>query len=250
MLISGTMNHIVREKMDLQANIEPEEKSVQRPNLLSRRSFFREFGETLLLIIAIYTLVNLATARFVVEGQSMYPSFEGEEYLIVSRFEYLLSDPQRGDIVVFHYPENPERDFIKRVVGLPGETITMQNGQVFINGVPLDESPYISELCNSSNCRDREWVLGEDEFIVLGDNRNASQDSTRFGAINRSHIIGRAWIRYWPPEDWGIINHHQYGPPPTLPTATPSPIPSATSEPVPTTTALPGTPEIPFNIGG
>ncbi len=200
-------------------------KQAERPQI-GRRSFGRELIETVLLIIAIYTFVNLATARFVVEGRSMYPSFEGDEYLIVSRFDYIIGDPQRGDIVVFHYPQNPERDFIKRVIGLPGETITMQNGQVFVNGEPIDE-PYVLDLCASTNCTNREWVLGNDDYFVLGDNRNASQDSTRFGPINRKHIVGRAWIQYWPPSRWRIINHHEYGEPPVLPTPTPTSTPLA-----------------------
>lgn len=191
-----------------------------RPQL-GRRSFTRELLETLLLIVAIYTLVNLATARFVVEGHSMLPNFEGNEYLIVSRFDYIIGDPQRGDIVVFHYPQNPERDFIKRVIGLPGEAVQMKNGLVFINGTPLDE-PYVLDLCTSSTCKDQEWVLGEDDYFVLGDNRNASQDSVRFGPIHRSHIVGRAWIQYWPPSRWKIINHHEYGAPPPIPTPTPT----------------------------
>lgn len=193
-----------------------------RPQL-GRRSFARELLETVLLIMAIYTLVNLATARFVVEGRSMLPSFEGDEYLIVSRFDYILDEPQRGDIVVFHYPQNPERDFIKRVIGLPGEKVSMTNGQVFINDVPINE-PYVLDLCSSSNCSNQEWVLGQDEYFVLGDNRNASQDSSRFGPIHRKYIVGRAWIQYWPPSRWRIINHHEYGEPPT-PTPTITPVP-------------------------
>lgn len=208
-------------------------QTLPRPRLLDRRSFFRESIETLLLIVAIYTLVNLATSRYVVEGQSMLPTFEGNEYLIVNRFEYMFGDPQRGDIVIFHYPENVERDFIKRVIGIPGDLIQMQNGQVFVNGEPLTE-PYVLDLCNNSNCRDREWLVGENEYFVLGDNRNASQDSTRFGPVDRSYIVGRAWIKYWPPSEWQIIQHHQYNngdaPQPTL-VPTQTPIPLGTPEP-------------------
>ena len=210
-----------------------------RPQLLDRRSFLREIVETLLLIVAIYTLVNLATSRYVVEGQSMLPNFEGNEYLIVNRFEYMFGEPQRGDIVIFHYPENPDRDFIKRVVGLPGETVRMEDGQIFIDDVPLGE-PYVLDLCSRSNCRFREWVVEEDQYFVLGDNRNSSQDSTRFGPIDKDLIVGRAWIKYWPPSEWEFIQHHTYGDPPVLP------------EPEPTPTLIPGTPEPPTldSVGG
>jgi len=201
-----------------------------RPKLIDRRSFWREVVETALLIAAIYTLVNLATSRYVVEGLSMYPSFEGNEYLIVNRFEYMFREPERGDIVIFHYPNNPERDFIKRIIGLPGETVAMENGQVFINDVPVDE-PYVNDLCTASNCRYREWILGEDEFFVLGDNRNSSQDSANFGPVNRSFMVGRAWVKYWPPSEWEIIEHHTYGEPPTgIIRITPTPTPTLPPE--------------------
>jgi len=227
----------------------PDEK-LPRPKIPNRNAFLREFAETLLLIISIYTLVNLATARFIVDGLSMFPSFEGNEYLIVSRFDYLMGEPERGDIVVFHYPQAPDRDFIKRVIGLPGDHIHMENGQVFVNGEPISE-PYINELCGSQRCEYADWYFGEDEYFVLGDNRNNSQDSTAFGPIGREYIIGRAWIRYWPPESWGIITHHNYTAGPQLnitpSTVTPTPLYSATPRQqstavpfyVPTTPAAP-----------
>lgn len=216
----------------MQTVSEDERPQTVRPSLLNRRSFAREVVETLLLIIAIYTLVNLATSRYVVEGHSMLPNFQGDEYLIVNRFEYMFDDPERGDIVIFHYPEDPSRDFIKRVIGLPGDYIRMENGQVFVNNVPLDE-PYVLDLCHSSNCRFREWTLGEDQYFVLGDNRNSSQDSTRFGPVDRSLIVGRAWIKYWPPSEWQIIEHHDYEDHPEVtPTLVPSPtLPPGTVQP-------------------
>ncbi|NJL95672.1 MAG: signal peptidase I, partial [Anaerolineae bacterium] len=195
--------------MDTQPDFLVSEERPERPGGLGGRSLLREVLETLLLIIGIYTLVNLATARFVVEGESMVPTFQGEEFVIVSRLDYIAGSPQRGDIVVFHYPRDADRDFIKRLIGLPGEFIQMRDGRVYVNGVLIEE-PYIRAYCTSSLCRDKAWLLGEDEYFVLGDNRNESQDSTRFGAIQREHLVGRAWIKYWPPEEWGIIQHHDY----------------------------------------
>lgn len=193
----------------------------------NQRTFTREIIETLLLIIAIYTLVNLVTSRYMVDGKSMLPSFEGGEFLIVNRFEYMLKAPQRGDIVIFHYPNDPSRDFIKRVIGLPGETVHLLNGQVFVDGVALDE-PYTSELCNGYLCRDQETRLGDDEFFVLGDNRNASEDSSAFGPVHRRYIVGRAWITYWPPKSWGSIPHRAYeNRGVTLPSPTPTATPPA-----------------------
>lgn len=107
----------------------------------------------------------------------------------------MFNEPERGDIVVFHYPNDPTRDFIKRIVGLPGETVRMENGRVFVNDEPIDE-PYILDFCNSSSCRYDEWVVGENEYFVLGDNRNSSQDSVRFGPIDKSFVVGRACTRF------------------------------------------------------
>jgi signal peptidase I len=117
-------------------------------------------------------------------------------------------EPQRGDIIVIdHHDENI--NYIKRIIGLPGEHIHMESGQVFVNNVPLDE-PYVLDLCGRHFCNDRDWYLGPDQFFVLGDNRNNSYDSVNFGPIDRSQIVGRAWIRYWPPQEWTVINHFDY----------------------------------------
>jgi signal peptidase I len=180
-----------------------------RPRLAPRRSLMREGLETALLILSIYCLVNLSTARYVVEGASMAPNFRTDQFIIVSRIAYLLGSPARGDVIVFHNPEEPARDFIKRIIGLPGETVQIRNGKVYINGIPIDE-PYVAELCANQAC-DRTWALDADHFFVLGDNRNHSHDSHSFGPLDRSLIIGKAWVRYWPPSDWSIIPHFDYG---------------------------------------
>ena len=175
-----------------------------------RRTFF-ELLQTVVMIVALYTVINLALPRYIVEGRSMQPVFRGEgnERVIVSRIEYFFNDPQRGDIIVLENPDDVSVYYIKRVLGLPGETVRMEDGRVYINGEAIDE-PYIPDLCHSTKCTHREWVLGANEYFVLGDNRNASHDSTAFGAIDRSLIVGRAWIHYWPPEDWKLFEHFDY----------------------------------------
>lgn len=173
-----------------------------RPRLHTR-GFVREILETAVLIVAIYSLVNLATARFIVEGPSMQPNFETGQFLIVSRAHYLFDSPDYGDIVVFHYPNRPEDDYIKRIIGLPGDTVAIQNRAVFVNGQQIDE-PYILEACER-NCSDNEWALGGDEYFVMGDNRNHSSDSRSFGPVERKFIVGEALVRYWPPSAWGIV---------------------------------------------
>lgn len=197
-----------------------------QPYLKQRKGFLREAAEIVLLVVAIYTLVNLSTARFVVEGSSMEPNFYTDQFVIVSRLAYIIGEPQRGDIIVFHYDETNQRDFIKRVVGLPGEHVELIDGRVYVNGQLLEE-PYIEQFC--TGCRDQEWYLEDDQYIVLGDNRNNSLDSadSSIGPIQRKQIIGQAWVRYWPPEDWQLVPHYDYGLPnplPDDPQPTPDPV--------------------------
>lgn len=175
---------------------------------LQRRGWLRvlrELLETTILIITIYALVNLATARFVVEGDSMQPNFATGQFLIVSRVHYLLGQPQRGDVVVFHFPQNPQNDFIKRVIGLPGDVVELRDQQVYVNDALLTE-PYIQEACTAMSCPDERWVIDPGSYFVMGDNRNRSRDSRAFGPVSQEFLVGEALIRYWPPEYWGIVS--------------------------------------------
>jgi signal peptidase I len=166
----------------------------------------RELLDFLVFIAAIYAFVNLATVRFIVQGPSMEPTFYNDQFLIVSRANYLLAEPQFGDIVVFHYPGNTEEDYIKRMIGLPGDRVEFRQQQLYINGEFVPE-PYINEPCRPLNCPDRSWQLGEDEYFLMGDNRNRSSDSRVFrDVVRREHIVGEVLIRYWPPSDWGFIH--------------------------------------------
>jgi signal peptidase I len=181
-----------------------------RPNL-QRQGFVRELIETLVLIGLVYTLVNLATVRFFIEGPSMQPSFWAGQFLIVSRVHYLLTSPERGDIVVFDPPGDDgtsnEPLLIKRLIGLPGDLVELREGLVYINGTALNE-PYLKEDCRA--CNERSWQLGTDEYFFMGDNRNNSRDSRAFGPVTKNRIIGEAVVRYWPPQDWGIVTHYRF----------------------------------------
>lgn len=171
---------------------------------LHRRWFVRELLETLLFVAVVYVLVELAAPRFLVEGPSMQPTFHDNQRLIISRINYLLGEPERGDIVVFNAPGSRIGDppLIKRAIGLPGETVEIRESKIYINGVALDEV-YINEPCTT--CQDNTWVLGPEEYFVMGDNRNHSRDSRVFGPIRRANIIGEAFLRYWPPQDWAYL---------------------------------------------
>jgi signal peptidase I len=185
----------------------PRQEPDRRPGLTRHRAIWRDVFEIVLLVVTIYTLVNLATARAVVEGQSMQPNFYTGQLVIVNRFAYYFASPQRGDVIVLHDPLDPTQDFIKRVMGLPGETIQIREGRVYVNGTELDE-PYITDFCRAG-C-DGTWTVKPDEYFVLGDNRSNSFDSHSFGPISRQLIVGQAWIRYWPPQDMGFIQHPGY----------------------------------------
>jgi len=183
--------------------------TLPRPKLKTPGMLF-EAASTIIFIIAVTVLFDLAIPRSLVDGHSMEPTFYGEDRLVVSRVNYLLGEPQRGDILVFNslVPAEAEQGImlIKRVVGLPGDTVTITDQKVHVNGVELDES-YIKEPCQISRCRDDSWTLGEHEYFMMGDNRNNSRDSRRFGPVPLSKIVGQVVLRYWPLSSIGIITN-------------------------------------------
>ena len=187
-------------------------KPQARPRL-SMPGILDEVVRTIIFILVVTVLFDMAVPRSLVDGRSMQPTFEDAERLIVSRVHYLVTEPDRGDIVVFNSvnPSEPDVMLIKRVIGLPGDIVRFRNQQVFINGIQINE-PYILEACSQSRCPDsaEEIVLGADEYYVMGDNRNNSQDSRRLGPIPIDHIVGRVVFRYWPPERIGVIAHQNY----------------------------------------
>lgn len=133
---------------------------------------------------------------FFVEGASMEPNFYNSQYLIIDEISYRFSEPERGDVIVFKYPANPSQHFIKRIIGLPGETVELKDKQIIIDNQVLDESSY-SPL-SSSSYGTTKHILGENEYFVMGDNRGASSDSRQWGGLSREYIVGKVWIRAWP----------------------------------------------------
>lgn len=195
------------------------------PFLKGNDTLWRDVLEAFIVIVAIYTLVNLATARAIVEGASMQPNFATGQLIIVNRLSYFFSTPQRGDVVVLHSPTDGSEDLIKRVIGLPWDTVEIRDGMVYVNGRQLAE-PYILDENRCTVACDGVWALNADQYFVLGDNRASSYDGHSFGPIKRSLIVGQAWLRYWPPPNFGFIPHERYndnGPLLPAPTATPAP---------------------------
>lgn len=166
----------------------------------------REIVETLLLTLFIFWIVNTATGRYRVQGHSMLPTLREGEYLIINKLSYFLDEPQRGDIVVLHYPRDRSREYIKRVVGLPGDRVEIGDGQVRVNGVVLHE-PYLAANPVYGN---QSWVVPEGQYFVMGDNRNNSSDSRDWSFLPRSDIVGKAAIIYWGIEDWGLVPHYRH----------------------------------------
>ncbi|HHB90992.1 MAG TPA: signal peptidase I [Anaerolineae bacterium] len=148
--------------------------------------------------------------NFVVEGSSMVPTLMQGDRLIVSRLSYIFGKPDRGDIIVFQYPFSPERDFVKRIIGLPGETIAIQNGQVFVDGKPLPPETYVQHRSSENY---GPITLGEDEYFVMGDNRTGSSDSRSWGPLQEHFIIGKAWLIYYPFDRFTLIHHPELDPP-------------------------------------
>ncbi len=140
---------------------------------------------------------------FFVKGASMEPNFLDGDYLIIDEISYRFETPQRGEVVIFRYPLDKTQFFIKRIIGLPNENIKVQNGKVFINEKELNESEYLRGVETVGNV---EIQLGDDEYFVLGDNRNASSDSRKWGEVDKKLIIGRAWLRAWPFSRLGTVN--------------------------------------------
>ncbi|HIY61974.1 MAG TPA: signal peptidase I [Candidatus Mediterraneibacter stercoripullorum] len=176
------------------------------------KSILKELMGWLLYIIIIvgaaYLIVTFVGQRTQVSGSSMETTLSDGDQLIVDKMSYRFRNPKRYDIIVFPYQYEPNTYYIKRIIGLPGETIQIIDGYIYIDGEQLDEH-YGNELMNDPGIAAEPVALGEDEYFVLGDNRNNSQDSraVNVGVIHRKDILGRAWIRIWPLDSMGVIRH-------------------------------------------
>jgi signal peptidase I len=171
-------------------------------------SWLKELIQLVLIVVLVRVAMDTFLPRYVVDGASMEPNFHTSERVIVDRISMLVSGPSRGDVIVLDSPTTPDELLIKRVIGLPNETIVIRSGRVFVDGTELDE-PYVLSYCTSRSC-DGEWQLGSDEYFVLGDNRSRSLDSHSFGPVKRSTIKGIARVSYWPLYDMGLIDKPDY----------------------------------------
>lgn len=203
--------------------------STPAPSQSGLRSFIRETLETIALTLIIFVVIRAGVQNFRIEGYSMEPNFHDGQYLLISKVDYILHPPERGDVVVFMSPQDLSRDFIKRVIGLPGETVEIREGRVFINTKELVQNYTV----NAGSYNFGPVAVGPDQLFVLGDNRNNSSDSHSWGNLPRSDLIGKAWISYWPPHQWAIIQI------PSFAESTPVVPAAATSAPARTTVPYP-----------
>ncbi len=187
---------------------------------ISTRSGFVAFVFELIQVAAVSLAIIIPVRYFLIQpfyvkGASMEPSFFDHEYLIIDELSYRFTDPSRGDIVVFRYPMDPKQYFIKRVIGLPGETVEVTETEVKIyndqhpNGLVLDEGSYLDEGGVSSPTR-RTLTLKTGEYFVMGDNRGSILDLRYFGAIQRTDIVWRVWLRGWPFDRWTMFDRPMY----------------------------------------
>jgi signal peptidase I len=171
-------------------------------------SLLREVAEVVVLAVILYFGISFAIQAVHVEGLSMFATLDDNDYLIANKIDYRLHPPQRGDIVILRPPSNNSTDFIKRIIALPGERLLIRDGYVYINGHHLDE-PYLPDQWTQQT-NPQPWSIGDgavippNEYFVMGDNRNRSQDSRFFGPITRDRIDGKAWFRIWPLGDFDI----------------------------------------------
>ena len=178
-------------------------------------SFLYEILKIALISLAIIIPIRYFLIQpFFVRGDSMEPSFSDKEYLIIDEISYRFGEPERGDVIVFKYPKDHTQYYIKRIVGMPGERIRLNDGEVIVynsshpGGLHVEESDYLP--VNLETPGDIDTILGEDEYFVLGDNRRASSDSRSWGTVNEQEIIGRAWLRLWPINKAMAFEDHEY----------------------------------------
>ena len=177
-------------------------------------AFFLDVLEVIVFAVAIFLFLYLLVLQpHKIKGASMEPNFPNGEYLLTDKVTYRFGEPKRGDVIVFKAPTGDGDEFIKRIIGLPGDTVSVRNGAVYVNGKELNEDyiPETSPTYGGSFLQENEtFSVQEDSYFVLGDNRTHSSDSRAFGTITKDKITGRAWIVYWPPKNAGLLPKPNY----------------------------------------
>lgn len=162
----------------------------------------RQILGLILVFVIILGVMQFSLQSFRVEGASMEPSFHDDQYLLVDKLSYRFRSPHRGDVIVFHNPRFPDEPaLIKRIIGLPGEKLEIRAGDIYINGVEVQETPDFPAV---PRLDEYSVTIPPEHYFVLGDNRSNSSGSHIFGPVPRDNIVGKVWLYYWPPSDWGL----------------------------------------------
>ena len=182
--------------------------------LHSITAFFMDFMETIVVALSIFVVVYLFLVQpHEVKGSSMEVSFHNNEYILTDKISYRFINPDRGDVIIFKAPNNPEVDYIKRVIGLPGDKVKVEKGYVYVNDQKLTEN-YLREKTylypGSFMGEGVNITVPKDHLFVMGDNRAHSSDSREFGPVLRDSIIGKAFLRYWPLSEFGLVPQIKY----------------------------------------
>ena len=178
----------------------------------------RELVETVVLSLIIFLLIRQVVQNYRIESRSMEPNFYDSEFILVNKLAYKLGEPGRGDVVVFNNPSNTEQDYIKRIVGIPGDTVMIQGGEVFVNGQMLNE-PYVNRP-TEPRTQVSTWVVEPNSLFVMGDNRPNSSDSRSFPEqLSQDLMVGKAWLRVWPFDRLGLVTHYDLEPGAAMPNA-------------------------------
>ena len=173
-----------------------------------------DFLQGIVVVLAIMVMIYLfIMSPQEINGASMEPNFQNGEYILTNKIEYKLSDPKRGDVVIFKSPRNKDIDYIKRIIGEPGDRVDLKGGVYSVNGIPLDE-PYLAAgtyTAAGNYLREgSEIIVPEGKYFVSGDNRGHSSDSREFGPVSKEDFIGKAFLRYWPFSEAGVITAPSY----------------------------------------
>lgn len=177
-------------------------------------AFFLDVFQVFVFAISIFLFMYLLLFQpHKVKGDSMQPNYPDAEYLLTDKVTYRFNEPQRGDVIVFEPPVAPGEEYIKRIIGLPGETVSLQNGKVFINGNMLEEAYLSSTLQTIGGAflgTGQQVQVPANNYFVMGDNRQYSSDSRSWGFVPKENITGRAWFVYWPPTNAGVTDKINY----------------------------------------
>lgn len=166
----------------------------------------REVGIAVLVAIAVFVFLQFNIQSYTVRYGSMLPNVKEGDWVMVNKAGYFFSPPERGDVIVFNPPFDSPHPYIKRVIGLPGDFIEVKDNRVFVNGIPLEEGYVMAP----PNYEMQATEIPENDYFVLGDNRNNSNDSHYEWTVARKDIIGKAWFTYWPADRWSVVRHYRY----------------------------------------